>query len=883
MQIMSSRSIEGPNIYSHNPVLKVTVDIGDYEEIASNALEGFVQRLLQQLPGLYRHHCSRGREGGFAERLHEGTYLAHIFEHVAIELQYQAGHAVSFGKTRSTGQYGIYDVIIGCQATAVSEEATRQALKLLHAVLNSEEFSLESALIRLRALVEQQTLGPSTRAILAAAEQRGIPVRRVADTDLLVLGYGCRQKRIWATISGQTSALAVDLAGDKFLTKIFLRQGGLIVPDGQVVRSLPEAEQVFSELSGLVAVKPLTGNHGRGVTLRVETAADLRQAFARAQLYGKEVLLEEYVVGREYRLCIVGGNMVAAAERIPAYVVGDGRHTVAELVEKVNQDPRRGEGHTKELTRIMIDEEAKRVLSRQGFAVSDIPAAEQLLYIRDTANLSTGGTSVDVTAIVHPVNRAVAEQAARLIGLDVAGVDLVTDDITKPMEPGRGAVLEVNAAPGIRMHHYPAAGTSQPVAERILDTLFPPGTDGRIPIIAVTGTNGKTTITRMISRIWQEAGYTVGMTTTDGVYLNTTCRQRGDTTGPDSARMVLDDPQAEVAVLETARGGLLRGGLAFDHCDVAIITNITEDHLGQDGIETLDDLVFIKSLLAEVVKPHGFVLLDADDVFSAQIARRAAGQIVYVSQQPNSLLLRRHLGIGGRGFFVEKQMLYAACGSTREAIVGIQDIPAAWGGKAAHNVQNALMAAAACYLLRIPPGLILQGLNAFAENPGRLTMLRSGDITVCVDYAHNPAGYRALIATVRQWPARHLIGVIAAPGDRRDDVTIAMGRIAGAAFSYIYIKEDSDLRGRQPGETASLLQQGVLASGFPAQRLAVVLTEYEAVTAALAHAQAGDLVVICYEHFEVVMSAIQAHRVQAEAVSNDDLLVTAVATENMIS
>ncbi|HWQ62280.1 MAG TPA: cyanophycin synthetase, partial [Negativicutes bacterium] len=703
-----------------------------------------------------------------------------------------------------------------------------------------------AATANVRQAGEAYSLGPSTSAIAEAATRRGIPVTRVGGEDLLILGYGCRQQRVWATVTGRTGALAVDLAGDKHLTKQVLSEGGVPVPEGLVVESAAEAVSAAESLGGPVAVKPAGSNQGKGVTLNISAPAEVERAFAIAAAFDRRVVVETFFPGRQYRLCVVNGKMVAAAERIPAYIMGDGVHSVEELVAIVNRDPLRGEGHERPLTRIRIDAVAITVLVRQGLTPQTVPAKDAVVYIRENANLSTGGTAVDVTDAVHPDNVVLAERAAALIGLDIAGVDVVAGDIGRPIRGGGGAVIEVNAAPGIRMHHFPSAGKPRDVAARIVDYLFAGGGDGRIPIIAITGTNGKTTVSRMIGHIWQLAGYCAGMTSTDGIYIGARRVMAGDTTGPASARTVLSDPAVEVAVLETARGGMQRSGLGFDACDVGVVTNISEDHLGQDGIEDIEDLVYIKSLLVEMVRPGGYTLLNADDPYVTVLRERAKGEVAYFSTEPDNLLVRRHLSVGGKAFFVKDGVICAACGSLGRAIVKVEDVPVTLGGIALHNVQNAVIAAAACYCMKVPVNYIRRGLSSFDQNPGRLNLMKIGDFRVCVDYGHNPAGYQALLNTMKRLGARRLLGVIAAPGDRRDDVIRNVGRVAGYGFDYLFIKEDGDLRGRLPGETAELLRRGALGAGIAPDRITTILAEEDAVLAALEAAGPGDLVVVFY-------------------------------------
>lgn len=861
MQIISVRELKGPNIYSYKPVIKVRVDLGEEAERPSNEIPGFVERLTASLPNLAEHRCSRGYRGGFVERLYEGTYLAHIFEHTALELQAAAGYDVRFGKTRGSGIAGVYDVVIGYRSAPAAFAAVRSAASLLNALLSGQEYNVAAAIKAVAAAGEADRLGPSTQALADAARRRGIPVARIGQENLLTLGWGYCQQRLWTTISSKTGMLATDLACDKDLTKRILADGALPVPEGQVVETAEQAVQAMVEIGAPVVIKPLGGNQGKGVTLDIRQAEEAVRAFAVAAEFDSRVVVEQFIPGRQYRLCVVNGKLAAAAERIPAYVIGNGQATIRQLVDQINADPARGDGHEKPLTKIRIDAVAVINLARQGLTPDAVPAAGKTVYIRENANLSTGGTAVDVTDIIHPETVRMAERAAKLIGLDIAGVDIVAADITKPLRHG-GAIIEINAAPGIRMHHFPSAGKPRDVAGAIIDYLFPYGDQGRIPVIAVTGTNGKTTVTRMIAHIWEQAGYKAGMTTTDGIYIHGECIMTGDTTGPASARIVLNDPGVEVAVLETARGGMLRGGLAFDCCDVGIVTNVTEDHLGQDGIEDLTDLAAVKSLVLETVKPGGFAVINADDAFAAMLAKRVKAEIMYFSLEPDNLIVRRHLARGGKAVFVKEGMIYTAEGKTARPLLSAAAIPATLGGIATHNLQNAVIAAAACCCLRLPVSYVSEGLMSFEENPGRFNLISLGNLCVCVDYGHNPAGYLATISTARRMGARRLVGVIAAPGDRRDDVVMNVGRIAGRGFDVIYIKEDEDLRGRQPGETANLLKQGVVEAGYPAEAVTLVLSEYAAVRTALLKAQPEDLIVIFYEKYDVVKRAIDEFRLE---------------------
>lgn len=866
MKIIKYSVLKGANIFSYRPVLWLQVSLEDYADTPSSQIKGFVEGLLKALPSLQEHHCSVGKSGGFVKRLHEGTYLAHIFEHVLLELQNLCGDKVSYGKARMTDNPLVYNVIVAYRTETIARRCAFLTERLLNSLLTEEDtlIDIHAELEELKALHDDLQLGPSGMAIYRAAKSRGIPITRFGDDDLLLLGHGCYLQKVWATITGKTNLLAADLVGNKYLTTKFLAEYGVLVPRNSIAESAEEAVQIYHAMGeGAVVLKPLDGSHGRGVSVNLQDEVSVRKAFALAQQYSERVLVEEYITGRQYRLCLVNYKLVAAAERIPAYVIGDGTHTVAELVALVNRNPLRGAGHNKPLTEIQIDDAARTLLAKQNLSPEIVPEVKRIVQIQATANLSTGGTAVDVTPIVHEDIVRLAERIARTVELDIAGIDLITQDITKPLVRGSGAVIEVNAAPGIRMHHHPSAGQARDVGGEIVDYLFPYGNKGRIPIVAITGTNGKTTVSRMLNAIFQQAGYQVGMATTEGIFYNNQCQQRGDCSGPISAQIVLHDKRVEAAILETARGGIVRAGLGFDCCDIGIVTNISEDHFGQDGIESLEDLFFIKSLVLEMTAVDGAAIINADDAFATKFAARVQSEIVYFSLQENNVVVRRHLGVGGRAVFVKQNKIYTARGDFSEMVLAVKDIPVTLSGAARHNVQNAVIAIAAAigYGLDLPS--IRKALRSFATNRGRLSIFQVEDFKVCVDYGHNLAGYQAMIHTAKQLPAKRVVGVIGAPGDRRDDVIVRIGKMAGEGFDMLYIKEDEDLRGRDTGETARLLQEGVIASGFDKEKISVILPEYDAVKSALQNAQTEDFIIIFYENYELVTEAIQAFIVQA--------------------
>lgn len=876
MQILEIRVYEGINIYCFRPVVKMKLALGGMTGTLTNQLSDFNCRLLQSMPTLRDHHCSRGRPGGFVERLTEGTLLGHVVEHVALELQHLAGMDVIYGKTVRAEEPGTYYVIFEYVSKEGAVSAAKLAVQVITQLLDGELPEIGDAVRIIRETAVMTDLGPSTKAVAVEALKRGIPVMRLGEGSILQLGYGKNQKRMAATVTDSTRCIGVDIAGDKVLTKQLLGESGIPVPPGGVARTEQEALSIALGINKAVVVKPFDGNQGKGVALNLQTTGEIKRAFAVSQMYGDRVIVEKYILGRHYRLLIVGDRMVAAAERIPAFVVGDGLHSIEQLVEIVNSDPLRGEGHEKPLTKIKIDQVVLLVLARQHRNLADIPASGEIVYLRDNANLSTGGIAIDVTDRVHPDNIEMCLRAVKLVGLDVAGVDLVAADIAKPIEFG-GAVIEVNAAPGIRMHHYPSKGKPRNAARAIVEKLFPPGAPSRIPIISVTGTNGKTTTTRIIGHVLEEAGMHVGMTTTDGIYLKGKMILPGDTTGPASARVVLRDASIDVAVLETARGGLIRAGLGYDYSDVGIITNVSSDHLGIDGVETLEELAKVKSLVGEAVHPEGYTVLNADDRYVAGLIPRLRSQLIFFSAAGDNILVRRHLGAGGTAVFVKNKTVVVACGNRLEKILPVKSIPCTFQGAAQHNVLNVLAAVAGCWALGVSTDVIRDGLLGFSaglrHNPGRLNIWDVGGIRIVVDYGHNTAGYRCMVNTVQKFKYKRLIGVVGMPGDRLDEHIVEVGGVAGAGFNRIIIKEDADLRGRNPGETAGLLKQGALTAGLGEEQIRVVLNEPEAVRAALDEARAGDTVVIFYEKIgpviEVINEFCQKTRIKAEKAAGE--------------
>ncbi|GIM46032.1 cyanophycin synthetase [Collibacillus ludicampi] len=863
MRIHEIRTLPGPNIYNYKPVVLMKLHLEDLTEKESYEIPGFIDRLLKLLPGLHDHHCAAGRPYGFIERLYEGTYFGHIVEHVAIELTVLAGVPVCFGKTLYAGEPGYYDVVVEYKAEKGTLFLLRTAVELVEALVKNDSFPLEEKIRQAKQIITKTELGPSTRAIVEAAKERGIPYMRLNEGSLVQLGYGKYLRRIQATIADSTKAIGVDIAGDKELTKRLLDVAAIPVPRGGVVTDEQEALDLLKEIGKPVVIKPYDGNQGRGVSLCLNTPAEVRRAFQLAKQEAERVIVEEYIEGRHYRIMVVGGQVVAAAERLPAHVIGDGKHTIEQLITRENNNPLRGEGHEKPLTKIKVDELVLSYLARMGRRLSDIPAPDELVYLRDNANLSTGGIAIDVTSSIHPENVRLCERIATVIGLDVCGIDLVLKDISQPMGEG-GAVIEVNAAPGIRMHHFPSVGQPRNVGDAIVEMLFPKGSPSRIPIVAITGTNGKTTTTRMIGHVMMATGRTVGMTTTDGIYIGGTCIKKGDTTGPRSAHTILCDPSVEIAVLETARGGIVRSGLGYDWADVAVITNIQPDHIGQDGIEEIEDLIFIKSLVAERVRDGGTVVLNADDPNVVEIPshprmKKTKKQIVYFSLKADHPVIMRHLAEGGTAYFLKNDWIIEACGDTERAVMPVEDIPVTMYGVAQFHVANAMASIAACRAYGMSHERIARALTGFrsdVHNPGRANLYQVGQGYVMVDYGHNPDSFAAICKMAQHLPAHRVTGIIGVPGDRNNVIVETAARVAAHGFHRLIIKEDKDTRGRARGEIAEIMRKAVEAE-VPEREYRIIYDECEALETALKELEPGEIVIVFYEKIEPILQVLQ--------------------------
>ncbi len=862
MRVLDRAVYVGPSLYAHFPVIRLELDLEALEAWPTSRLgRGFIDGLLAALPGLREHGCSYGEPGGFIRRMteDEGTWLGHVLEHVAIELQNVAGLKVTFGKTRGAGRDGVYHVIYEYEQRDEGLEAGELAMRLLNSLLPDEvrapadePFDWEKERDGFIRFAQRRALGPSTASIVQAAEARGIPWLRLNSQSLIQLGYGKYQQRIQATVTGRTSHIAVELASDKEETNKILATLGLPVPKQELVQSADGAARAARRIGYPVVVKPYNGNHGRAVAIHLTTEDAVRTAFAAAQEVSRSVLVESYITGDDHRLLVVNGTLVAATRRTPGHVVGDGTHTIAELIGIVNQDPRRGIGHEKVLTRLELDAQAVRLLAEKGYTAETVPAKGEAVYLRSTANLSTGGTATDVTDVIHPDNVEMAQRAIQAIGLDVGGVDFLTADITQSYKKHGGAICEVNAAPGFRMHSAPSEGRPRDVAGPVIDMLFPPGTPTVVPIAAVTGTNGKTTTSRMLAHICKMGGMTPGFTTTDGVYIDGQRTVEGDMTGPVATRTVLSDPSIDIAVLEIARGGLLRAGMGTRYVNVGAVLNVRSDHLGMKGIDTLEDLAEVKRTVVEVARDAA--VLNADDPLCLKMAAYTESKhLCYVTMDPSHALVREHIRAGGRAVSLESgvngQMITIYDKGAHIPLVWTHLIPATIEGRAMHNVSNAMFAAAMAFSLGIKLETIRQGLRTFDttffQAPGRTNVYNEHPFKVILDYGHNAHAVEAMadLATRLDVTGRRIV-VVAGPGDRRDEDIRDIARAVAGRFDFYICRRDDALRGRDGDEVPRMIADTLRAAGVPEERIAIVPEEQHAVAAALRMARAGDLLLV---------------------------------------
>lgn len=817
MKILGIQVLRGPNIWSitRKKLIQMRLDLEELEQQPSNLIPGFAERIQALLPSLYTHRCSIGEPGGLFKRIEEGTWMGHVIEHIALEIQTLAGMDTGFGRTRQTKTEGIYNVVFSYLEEKAGVYAAEASVKIAEALISGKPYDLEQDIRRLRELREQERLGPSTGSIVDEAISRKIPWIRLNKSSLVQLGYGKNQVRFRATMTERTNSIAVDIACNKEETKRLLQDAAIPVAKGVTISDPEGVRDAVRHVGFPLVFKPLDGNHGKGATINVQTIEEAVAAFEYAQKYSRRVIIERFITGYDFRILVIDHKMVAAALRVPAHITGNGTNTVQELIDMENQDPRRGYGHENVLTEITVDRDTLDLLAKKNYTLDTVVPDCEIVYLKSTANLSTGGTSIDVTDLVHPENVFTCERISRVIGLDICGIDIMAPNLTHPFSENGGVVLEVNAAPGFRMHLAPSEGLPRNVAAPVIDMLYPPGKSARIPIIAITGTNGKTTTTRLIAHIVKSNGTRVGFTTSDGVYVQNNLLMEGDTTGPISAEFILRDPTVEFAVLETARGGILRSGLGFNSCDIGIVTNIQEDHLGIADIHNLDDLTRVKSVVVGAVKRSGWGVLNADNKYCIRIANKADCKVAYFSMNEDNPVIKEHCKKGGTAAIYENGYITVKKGDWKIRVIKVTHVPLTFGGSLEFMIENVLAATLATFLYGYKIEDIRVSLETFipsaAQTPGRMNIFNFKEFKVLIDFAHNPDGFNGIKGYLSTIEATEHIGVISGTGDRRDEDIIETAKISAEMFDKIIICQEKYLRGRTQQELIDLLLQGIRA------------------------------------------------------------------------
>lgn len=849
MKILDIKVMRGPNYWSirRHKLVQMRLDLEELEQLPTNKIEGFGGRLAALFPTMFSHRCSIGAPGGFFHRVEEGTWMGHVIEHIALELQTLAGMECGFGRTRGTGKEGVYNVVFSYMEEKAGIYTAKASVRIAEALIAGNEYDLAEDIQNLREIREEDRLGPSTGCIVDEAISRGIPYIRLNRHSLVQLGYGINQKRIRATIASTTSSIAVDIACDKEETKNLLEAAEIPVPRGRIVYSVDGLKEALERVSYPIVTKPIDGNHGKGATTNINSLEDAIKGFEAAQQYSRGVIVEKFITGQDHRVLVINYKYVAAAIRKPAAVKGDGFSTIQQLINITNEDPRRGYGHEKTLTQIKIDQFTLDMLDKANLTLESVLPKDEELFLKPTANLSTGGTATDVTDMVHPDNIFMCERISRIIGLDICGIDIMAEDLTEPIRLNGGAILEVNAAPGFRMHIDPAEGIPRNVAEPVIDMLYPPGSTARIPIIAVTGTNGKTTTTRLMAHMVKTMGLKVGYTTTDGIYIQNRLMMRGDCTGPVSAEFVLKDPSIDFAILECARGGILRAGLGFHNCDIAIVTNLAEDHLGLQDIDTMEQLTRVKSVVPASVLPSGYSILNADNKWAVSMAKDLKCNVAYFSLDENNPVIKEHIKKGGLAAIHENGYVTICKGTWKIRVEKSINIPLTYGDRATYNIGNILPALLAGFIRNYKVEDMRLALQTFIpgpiQTPGRMNIFRFKNFELMVDYAHNTAGFEAIGEMLSKIDAKH-VGVIAGVGDRRDEDTIALGRQAAKMFSEIVIRQDKNLRGKTEDEIIELIARGVREVD-PNKKITVFKKESDAIDFAVKNARKGTFLTIC--------------------------------------
>lgn len=864
MKIIETKALRGPNYWSNyrKKLIVMKLDLEELEQSPTDKIPGFTERLEAMIPTMVSHRCSKNHAGGFFERVKEGTWMGHVIEHIALEIQSLAGMECGFGRTRGTGTEGVYNVVFSYMEEKVGLYAAKVSVAIAQALVDSKEYDLNADIKTMRELRERERLGPSTGSIVDEAVARDIPFIRLNGESLVQLGYGKNQVRFRATMTDRTSSIAVDLASNKDETKRMLADAAIPVAKGMCITHEEEVKDVIEKVKFPLVFKPLDGNHGKGASINVKTEAEAMEAFHHAKKYSRKIIVEKFISGFDFRVLVINHRFIAAALREPAHVIGDGKSTIQQLIDQENKDPRRGYGHENVLTEISIDKETHDQLAKYNYTLDTILKKDEQCYLKGTANLSTGGTSTDVTDIMHPTNIFICERISRVIGLDICGIDIMAQNLSEPLETSGGVVLEVNAAPGFRMHLAPAKGLPRNVAAPVIDMLYPPGKDCRIPIIAITGTNGKTTTTRLIAHIVKNNGYRVGFTTSDGIYVQNSMLTKGDTTGPVSAEFILKDPTVEFAVLETARGGILRSGLGFGRCDVAVVTNIQEDHMGLSDIHTLKDMANVKGVVVKSVKRNGYAVLNADNAHCVEIAKSADCNIAYFSLNENNPVIIEHCKKGGIAAICENGFITIKKGEWKFRVCKTTAIPLTFGGKVTFMIANVLAATLASYVYGFTIEDIKTNLETFipsaSQTPGRMNIFDFKEYKVLIDFAHNADGFRGIKEFLSSVDSPFKIGIITGTGDRRDDDIRDLGRISAEMFDHIIIRQDKFLRGREADDIVKLLLEGINEKN-PGQSYEYIPKEVEALKHALSLAKPGTFITALSDVIDNAIDVVQSY------------------------
>ncbi|MGZ3833648.1 MAG: cyanophycin synthetase [Mucilaginibacter sp.] len=867
MKIEKIQVLRGPNIWSINrkKLIQMRLNLEELEHKPTNKIEGFMERLEKMMPTLYAHRCSPGVPGGFFQRVVAGTWMGHVVEHIALEIQSLAGMDTGFGRTRETKTTGIYNVVFTYLEEKVGIYAAEAAVRIAEALIKGEDYNLDHDIQQMREIRENTRLGPSTGSIVEEAIARNIPWIRLNNQSLVQLGYGKYQVRFRATMTEKTSCIAVDIASNKDETKRLLLEQAIPVANGITISSVAGVDEAIHKVGFPLVFKPLDGNHGRGISINIKTKDEAVAAYEHAAKISRKVIVERFITGYDFRVLVIDNKMVAAALRDPAHIIGDGNSTVQQLIDLENTDPRRGYGHENVLTLIAVDRDTMDLLDKKGYTLETVPAKGEKVFVKSTANLSTGGTSVDVTDHVHPHNIFICERISKIIGLDICGIDIMAQNLSEPLTDTGGVILEVNAAPGFRMHIAPSEGLPRNVAGHVIDMLYPPGKSSRIPIIAVTGTNGKTTTTRLIAHIVKNNGHHVGFTTSDGIYVQNHMMMKGDTTGPVSAEFILKDPTVDFAVLETARGGILRAGLGFGHCDIGVITNIQEDHLGLADIHNLEDLARVKSVVINSVKKDGWAVLNADNAYCVRIGKKAECNVAYFSRSEDNPIIQSHCKKGGIACIAENGFITIKKGDWKIRVQRTILIPLTFGGTVPFMIENVLAATLATYLWGFKTDDIQTSLQTFipsaAQTPGRMNIFEFKDFRFMIDFAHNPDGFNGIKEFLSHIDSPLKIGIIAGTGDRRDEDIREIGKLSAEMFDYIILRQEKHLRGRTEENILTLLIDGI-KSVDPDKKFEIVPKEIDAIKHAMSKAKPGTFIVALSDVIDNAIETVQNYQEQ---------------------